>query len=102
MSNIQFINKNDHTDLYKNYDISKNITDPILNKYDYAKCLGQRATEIALNAPVLIEVTSDLDTPEKIAEEELRQKKTPYIIEKKVGKDKYEYWKLEDMTMENL
>ena len=38
MSNIQFINKNDHTDLYKNYDISTNITDPILNKYDYAKC----------------------------------------------------------------
>ena len=47
-------------------------------------------------------VTGDLDTPEKIAEEELRQRKTPYIIEKKVGKDKYEYWKLEDMTIENL
>ena len=27
---------------------------------------GQKFTEIALNAPVLIEVTSDLDTPEKL------------------------------------
>ena len=62
---------------------------------------SENSTEIALNAPVLIEVTSDLDTPEKIAEEELRQKNSLYN-RKKVGKDKYEYWKLEDMTMENL
>lgn len=102
MSKINFINSDDHTELYKNYDIKKNVTDPILNKFDYAKCLGQRATEIAMNAPVLIEVTSDLDTPEKIAEEELRQRKTPYIIEKKVGNDKYEYWKLEDMTIQSI
>ena len=102
MSETKFINKCDHTDLYKNYDISKNITDPILNKYDYAKCLGQRATEIALNSPVLIDITSDLDTPEKIAAEELRQRKTPYIIEKKIGNNKFEYWKLEDMTMDNF
>ena len=102
MNNTNFISKDDHTDIYKNYDISKNITEPILNKYDYAKCLGQRATEIAKNAPVLIEVTNDLDTPVKIAAEEIRQRKTPYIIEKKIGKDKFEYWKLEDMTIDQL
>lgn len=96
----KIINSDDYTDLYKNYDISKNKSDCILNKYDYAKCLGTRAIQIAKGSEPLIEVTPDLSDPIKIAEEELRQRKTPYIIQKKVGKNEYEYWKIEDMTIE--
>ena len=44
----------------------------------------------------MIEVPSNMTDELEIAEEELRQRKTPFIIERNVGKKK-EYWKIEDL-----
>ena len=88
----------DFTNFYNNYDCSKNITQPLLTKYEYTLCLGIRAEQIARGSEPLINVTVDLDTPVLIAKEEIRQRKCPLIIEKTFG-NKKEYWKLEDLTM---
>ena len=93
------MNSNNYIDIYKNYDISKNITEPILNKYEYTKILGMRAQQIANGSEPLIKVTKDLDNEVLIAKEELRQRKTPIIIERKIGENEFEYWKLEDLTI---
>ena len=44
----------------------------------------------------MIEVSSNMTDELDIAEEELKQRKTPFIIERNVGKKK-EYWKIEDL-----
>tara|TARA_B110000285_G_C14792085_1_gene453483 strand:- start:150 stop:464 length:315 start_codon:yes stop_codon:yes gene_type:complete len=100
-SKSDIINSENYMDLYKNYDISKNISDPILTKYEYAKILGMRAQQLATGTEPLIVVTVDLDNVILIAEEELRQRKTPFIIKREIGIDKYEYWKIEDLSIYN-
>jgi DNA-directed RNA polymerase I, II, and III subunit RPABC2 len=90
----------DYTDLYQNYDISKNITTPNMTKYEYTQCLGMRAQQIAMGAEPLIEVTEDLDDVILIATEELRQRKTPFIIKRKIGDNEFEFWKIEDMIID--
>ena len=72
-----------------------------MTKYEYTQCLGMRAQQIAMGAEPLIKVTKDLDSVVLIAEEELRQRKTPMIIQREIGKNKYEYWKIEDLVMYN-
>ncbi len=91
----------DYTEIYKNYDISKNVTDPILTKYEYTKILGMRAQQIANNSEPLIKVTKDLDNPIDIAKEEIRQRKSPIILKRKIGENQFEYWKLEDLKNYN-
>jgi len=88
----------DHTNFYSNYDISKNITKPIMSKYEYTLCLGIRAEQLARGSEPLIKLTEDLDSPVLIAKEEIKQRKCPLIIEKSFG-NKKEYWKLEDLTI---
>ena len=95
-------NFENYMDLYKNYDINKNISDPILTKYEYAKILGMRAQQLATGTEPLIEVTDDLDNVVLIAKEELRQRKTPFIIKREIGINKFEYWKIEDLSIYNL
>ena len=91
----------DFTQIYENYDISKNITAPILTKYEYTQCLGMRAQQLAMGAEPLIKLTDDLNDPVLIAKEEIKQRKCPFIIEKKYG-NKVEFWKLEDLTLEDI
>ena len=79
----------DYTDLYQNYDITKNVTTPNMTKYEYTQCLGMRAQQIAMGAEPLIEVTDDLDDVVSIATEELRQRKTPFIIKREISQNEY-------------
>ena len=95
----QLILSDDNVDLYKKYDIKNNISEPILTKYEYTKILGMRAQQLAMGAEALIDVTEDLNDVVLIAEEELRQRKTPIIIQRNIGVNKYEYWKIEDLAV---
>ena len=96
------MNSDNYNDLYKNYDISKNKSEPIMTKYEYTKILGIRAQQIAMGAEPLIEVTKDLDNVVEIAKEEIRQRKTPIILERKIGLNDIEYWKLEDLIIHSI
>ena len=97
MDSSQIISE-DYTNFYSNYDISKNITKPIMSKYEYTLCLGIRAEQLARGSEPLIKITEDLNSPVLIAKEEIKQRKCPLIIEKSFG-NKKEYWKLEDLTI---
>ena len=101
MEEKDIIMLDDYVDLYKNYDVSKNISEPILSKFEYTKILGMRAQQIAMGAEPLIKVTKDLNSVVLIAEEELRQRKTPMILQREIGKNKFEYWKIEDLVIYN-
>lgn len=92
---------NDVFEVLENYDTIKksNKSKPILNKYERTKVLGVRAEQIRHNAKPLILVPKHMTDELDIATEELKQRKIPFIIERKVG-NKKEYWKLEDLHYE--
>lgn len=89
----------DYRNLMLNYDPTKNKSAPELTKYELALVVGKRATQIAHGAIPLIDVPARMTKVDEIAEEELRQKKTPFIIRRDLGNGKYEYWKIKDMKM---
>ena len=90
----------DYTNIYKDYDITKNITSNKMTKYEYTKVLGMRAQQITMGAEPLIKISNDMKSAIEVAEEELRQRKTPYIIARKINKKKTDFWKIEDMIIE--
>ena len=59
MDNISINQINDYTNVYKDYDISNNITTNKMSKYEYTKVLGMRAQQIT-GADPLINVTDDM------------------------------------------
>lgn len=89
----------DYRNLMLNYDPSKNKCAPEMTKYELALVVGKRATQIAQGAIPLIDVPARMTHVDEIAEEELRQKKTPFIIRRDLGNSKYEYWKIKDMKL---
>lgn len=72
------------THLYKPINTTEYLT-----KYEKARVLGIRAMQIANGAPVQIDIGSEVD-PLNIAEEELKQKKTPLIIRRILPDGTYE------------
>lgn len=89
----------DYRNLMLNYDPAKNKSAPEMTKYELALVIGKRATQIAQGASPLIDVPARMTHVDEIAEEELRQKKTPFIVRRDLGNSKYEYWKIKDMKM---
>lgn len=89
----------DYRNLMLNYDPTKNKSAPEMTKYELALVIGKRATQIANGAIPLIDVPARMTRVDEIAEEELRQKKTPFIIRRDLGNGKYEYWKIKDMKL---
>ncbi len=100
LDNISINQINDYTNVYQDYDISNNITTNKMSKYEYTKVLGMRAQQITMGADPLINVTDDMKSAIEVAEEELRQRKTPYIIARKINSKKTDFWKIEDMVID--
>ena len=57
----------------------KKITTPYMTKYERARVLGTRALQIAMCAPVMVELEGETD-PLQIAMKELKEGKIPIII----------------------
>ena len=100
LDNISINQINDYTNVYQDYDISDNITSNKMSKYEYTKVLGMRAQQITMGAEPLITITNDMKSAIEVAEEELRQRKTPYIIARKINNKKTDFWKIQDMVIE--
>ena len=64
-------------------------TTEYLTKYERARVLGIRAMQIANGAPVSFDIGREID-PLNIAEEELKQGKTPLIIRRHLPDGTYE------------
>lgn len=80
------------------YDPSKNMTSPIATKYEVAKIIGNRLEQIARGAPPLI-VTKAGMTVRQIVLEELKQKKTPIMVVRKLPNGAKETYRLSDMII---
>jgi DNA-directed RNA polymerases I, II, and III subunit RPABC2 len=90
----------DYQNIIMNYNINNNKSINVLTQYEISVILGKRASQIAMGALPLIKVTSNMNHID-IAEEELRQKKTPFIIKREIG-ERAEYWKIEDLELSDV
>ena len=87
----------DYRYIMMNYDFSKNKTLAKITKYEKALLIGKRAKQIEEGANPNIKVYPGQNSIE-IAEEELRQRKIPFIIKRPIG-NTFEYWRPIDMEV---
>ena len=89
--------QNDYREIMATYDVRTNKSNPNLSIYEAALIVGKRATQISYGAEPTVpyELT---DTPEKIAIRELLEKRTPFIVKRRIG-DRTEYWFIKDMIL---
>nr|CAG4646751.1 EOG090X0MJU [Macrothrix elegans] len=77
---------------------TKRITTPYMTKYERARVLGTRALQIAMCAPVMVELEGETD-PLQIAMKELKQKKVPIIIRRYLPDGSYEDWGIDELVI---
>ncbi|KAI5192481.1 DNA-directed RNA polymerases I, II, and III subunit RPABC2 [Nematocida minor] len=74
----------------------KRFTSPIMTKFERAKILGIRAQQISMSAPIMVEYGDETD-PVEIAKKELKEKKTPLIVLRRLPDSTYEKWAVKDL-----
>jgi len=94
---IEFTN-NDK--IYEEIKNTNKISQPYLTKYEYAKIVGIAAQQIESGRKPLVDnLPSSYTSPIDIAEYELKKKKTPIIIKRKLPHNNYEYWTLDQLII---
>jgi DNA-directed RNA polymerase I, II, and III subunit RPABC2 len=76
----------------------KRITTPYMTKYERARVLGTRALQIAMCAPVMVELGDETD-PLTIAKKELKARKIPIIIRRYLPDGSYEDWAIDELIV---
>lgn len=76
---------------------------PVLTKYERAALIGNRAAQINNGVKPLVsfDPTKEKWNPIIIAERELRAKKLPMLIERKMPNNVIEVWGCEELTLIN-
>jgi len=82
-------------------DKDKRTTTPYMTKYERARVLGTRALQIAMCAPVMVELEGETD-PLQIAMKELKAKKIPIIIRRYLPDGSYEDWSVDELIITDL
>lgn len=86
--------------IYKEINKTNKISQPYLTKYEYAKIIGIAAQQIESGRkPLLENIPSSYVNPIDIAEYELKKKKTPIIIKRKLPNNEFEYWTLDQLII---
>ena len=115
-SKNDFIASNHQECLSKNLDEIKDLLDvirdknniiidelhktlPILTKYEKTRILGIRIKQLNNGSLPYVKVSEDLLDNFIIAEKELKEKKIPFIIQRPLPNNTFEYWKLEDLEI---
>lgn len=76
----------------------KRITTRYMTKYERARVLGTRALQIAMCAPIMVELEGETD-PLQIAMKELKQRKIPIIIRRYLPDHSYEDWSIDELII---
>uniref|UniRef100_UPI00358F534B DNA-directed RNA polymerases I, II, and III subunit RPABC2-like isoform X2 n=1 Tax=Myxine glutinosa TaxID=7769 RepID=UPI00358F534B len=76
----------------------KRITTPYMTKYERARVLGTRALQIAMCAPVMVELEGETD-PLQIAMKELKARKIPIIIRRYLPDGSFEDWGVDELII---
>lgn len=77
---------------------AKRITTPYMTKYERARVLGTRALQIAMCAPVMVELEGETD-PLQIAMKELKLRKIPIIIRRYLPDGSFEDWGIDELVI---
>tara|TARA_B100000424_G_C22910988_1_gene484638 strand:- start:730 stop:1404 length:675 start_codon:yes stop_codon:yes gene_type:complete len=72
---------------------------PILTKYEKTRILGIRIKQLNNGALPYVKTAEDILDNYIIAERELKEKKIPFIIQRPLPNNTFEYWKLEDLEI---
>ena len=78
------------------------ISKMIMTKYEFNSVISLRTTQIALGAIPFIDIKDDIKSNmdlRKIAIEELKQNKIPYIIKRPLPNNKYEFVRVRDLNL---
>jgi DNA-directed RNA polymerase subunit K/omega len=90
----------DYRDIITQYNPSNNITKNILSKYEKTKIIGMRMEQLARSASPYVKIDqNEKFDPFKIANQELKERKLPFMIARKLPSGICEYWRLEDMII---
>mmetsp|Transcript_58142 Transcript_58142/g.90450 ORF Transcript_58142/g.90450 Transcript_58142/m.90450 type:complete len:109 (-) Transcript_58142:52-378(-) len=71
-------------------------TTPYMTKYERARIIGTRALQLAMNAPVLVELNDEKDAL-VIAELELDARVLPFVVRRFFPDGTYEDWRLKEL-----
>lgn len=92
MNETIIIEEKDH------FDTTKHFTQPILTKYEKTMIIIERTQQLLNQATPLINNADSYSSIDEIVEEELNQKKIPFIIRRSIGNE-YDYYKLADLDI---
>ncbi|KAL5010454.1 hypothetical protein ScPMuIL_012759 [Solemya velum] len=76
----------------------KRITTKYMTKYERARVLGTRALQIAMCAPLMVELEGETD-PLVIAMKELKARKIPLIIRRYLPDGSFEDWGVDELII---
>jgi DNA-directed RNA polymerase I, II, and III subunit RPABC2 len=74
-------------------------TMPLLTKYEKTKILGMRVKQLNSGTNPYITINEKIIDNYLIAQMELEQKKLPFIIQRPLPDNNFEYWKLQDLDI---
>lgn len=74
-------------------------TIPFLTKYEKTRILGIRLKQLNNGSLPYVKVAEDILDNFLIAEKELKQKKLPFIIQRPLPNNTFEFWKLQDLEI---
>ncbi|KAI6232952.1 hypothetical protein M3Y99_00955200 [Aphelenchoides fujianensis] len=77
---------------------SERVTTQYMTKYERARILGTRALQIAMGAPVMVELEGETD-PLEVARKELKERKIPIIIRRYLPDGSFEDWGVEELIV---
>lgn len=77
--------------------VSSRRTDAKLTKYEKARILGLRATQISKGAKPTVEITEGMTDALKIAEKELKFGNIPLIVRRYMPDGTFEDWSLNEL-----
>lgn len=90
----------DYNDIMVNYDPSKYISNNIMTKYERTRIVGLRLEQLARGAPTLIDTkAANCQSIRDIVNQELLQRKIPYILVRTLPNKKKEYFRVCDMII---
>jgi DNA-directed RNA polymerase I, II, and III subunit RPABC2 len=93
-NNVNFMS---NKEVLNNQKIKEKKTFPFLTKYEKARIIGVRAQQISTGSPMMIN-PEGFNSALEVAEEELRQRKIPFIIRRVLPNGQVEDWKIEEFT----
>lgn len=91
----------------KNADVSKYISLPWMTKYEFDQVIGLRTMHLANGAVPFVPIPEDLKVKSnmelrKIAFEELKQRRLPYIIKRPMPNSQAEYWPVSKLSLDTV